>query len=145
MKDATTGLIWEQSPDSFHGVWNEAIAHCVEKTAGGQKGWRLPTIKELASLPDTSQHDPALSKNHPFSNVKSAIFWSATPSTTDDILAWHMSFLSGEAVTDQKSQTRRAWCVREHPGRAGEISKGRVPQKKRLLQARTGQAGMFVQ
>ena len=60
VKDAMTGLVWEQSPDSFHGIWGESIAHCVDKTIGGRKGWRLPTEKELAGLTDRTQHDPAL-------------------------------------------------------------------------------------
>jgi hypothetical protein len=70
-------------------------------------------VQELSSLLDQSQQDPALPQGHPFSNIKSAIYWSATPSATDDIVAWHVSFLRGEAVTDQKSQTRRVWCVLE--------------------------------
>ena len=109
--DVRTGLIWEQSPDFFHGAWTEAIVHCQAKTIGGQKGWRLPSIKELASLIDSSQKDPALPSGHPFDNIKSSIFWSSTPSETDDIVAWHVSFFTGEVVTDQKSQTRRAWCI----------------------------------
>lgn len=109
--DVRTGLTWEQSPDFFYGAWSEAIAHCQAKTAGGQKGWRLPSIKELASLIDSSQKDPALPSGHPFGNIKSSIYWSSTPSETDDIVAWHVSFFSGEIVTDQKSQTRRAWCI----------------------------------
>jgi len=36
--DVQTGLIWEQSPDFFHGAWAEAIAHCQAKTVGGQGG-----------------------------------------------------------------------------------------------------------
>jgi hypothetical protein len=110
VQDTKTGLIWQQSPDAFHGVWTESISHCRDKQIG-RKEWRLPTAKELASLADRAQHDPALPQRHPFSNVKSAIFWTATPSATDEMLAWHVSFLSGEVVTDQKSQTRRAWCV----------------------------------
>jgi hypothetical protein len=101
----------EQSPDFFYGAWAEAIAHCQAKTVGGQAGWRLPTIKELASLIDSSQKDPALPSGHPFGNIKSSIYWSSTPSETDDIVAWHVSFFTGEVVTDQKSQTRRAWCM----------------------------------
>ncbi len=111
VKDRTTGLIWEQAPDSFHGVWSEAPAHCLAKTVGGKQGWRVPTVQELSSLLDQSQQDPALPQGHPFANIKSAIYWSATPSEKDDIVAWHVSFLRGEAVTDQKSQTRRVWCV----------------------------------
>ena len=115
VEDKQTGLVWEQEPDRFHGTWTEAAAHCREKVADGQSGWRIPAVKELSTLMDSSQRDPALPAGHPFSNVKSAIYWTGTPSATDDMVAWHVSFFTGEAVTDQKSQTRRAWCVREGP------------------------------
>jgi hypothetical protein len=52
-----------------------------------EKEWRLPTAKELASLADPAQHDPAWPKGHPFLNIKSAIFWTATSSATDEMLA----------------------------------------------------------
>ena len=115
VEDKQTGLIWEQEPDTFHGTWTEAAVHCREKTVAGLTGWRIPSMKELASLTDQTQRDPALPAGHPFSNVKSAIYWSGTPSATDDMVAWHVSFFTGESVTDQKSQTRRVWCVREGP------------------------------
>jgi hypothetical protein len=111
VKDVQTGFTWEQSPDVFYGVWTEAVAHCQAKTVGGQAGWRLPSIKELSSLIDSSQKDPALPSGHPFGNIKSSIYWSSTSSDTDDMVAWHVSFFTGEVVTDQKSQTRRAWCM----------------------------------
>lgn len=111
VKDRKTGLLWEQAPDSFHGVWSEAPDHCRAKAVGGKQGWRVPTVQELSSLIDRSRHDPALPEGHPFSNIKSAIYWTATPSPTDDIVAWQVSFFSGEPVTDQKSGMRRVWCV----------------------------------
>ena len=115
VKDVQTGFTWEQSPDLSYSVWTEAIAHCQAKTVGGQTGWRLPSIKELSTLIDSSQKDPSLPSGHPFGNNKSSIFWSSTPSETDDMVAWHVSFFTGEVVTDQKSQTRRAWCVIGQP------------------------------
>ncbi len=111
VKDSQTGLIWEQEPDRIHDVWSASVARCATKEVGGKKGWRAPTVDELKTLIDASQHDPALPAGHPFSNIKSEIFWTATPHPTDDIVAWQISFFSGEPVTDQKSGTRRAWCV----------------------------------
>jgi hypothetical protein len=111
VKDQMTGLIWEQSPDWDHDVWSRSVERCTTKTVGGQLGWRAPTVEELKSLIDLTQKDPALPLGHPFSNIKSAIYWTATPSPSDDIVAWQVSFFSGEAVTDQKSGTRRMWCV----------------------------------
>src|SRR5687768_727336 len=59
VKDLQTGFTWEQSPDVFYGVWTDAIAHCRGKTVGGRTAWRLPSIKELSTLIDSSQKDPA--------------------------------------------------------------------------------------
>jgi hypothetical protein len=112
-KDNQTGLIWEQEPDRIHDVWDASVARCQTKEVGGQQGWRAPSIDELKTLIDASQHDPALPAGHPFSNIRSEIFWTATPHPTDDIVAWQVSFFSGEPVTDQKSGTRRLWCVLE--------------------------------
>src|SRR6185295_735081 len=113
IQDQKRGLVWEQEPDRFHGTWTEAAAHSTEQSIGGQAGWRIPTAKELSGLIDASQRDPALPPGHPFTNIRSAVYWSGTPSANDEMVAWHVSFFTGEAVTDQKSQTRRAWCVHE--------------------------------
>ncbi|HSN03523.1 MAG TPA: DUF1566 domain-containing protein [Nitrospira sp.] len=117
VKDGKTGLIWEQEPDREHDVWSRSNERCKTKTVGGQQGWRGPTIDELKTLIDPSQHDPALPAGHPFSNIRSEIYWTATPDPKDDIVAWQVSFFSGEPVTDQKSGTRRMWCVLEGSSR----------------------------
>lgn len=111
VKDNQTGLVWEQAPDLEHDVWSRSVERCAAKRVGGKHGWRAPTIQEIKTLIDPQQKDPALPKGHPFANIKSAIFWTATPHPTDDIVAWQVSFFSGEPVTDQKSGTRRMWCV----------------------------------
>jgi Protein of unknown function (DUF1566) len=109
--DRKTGLTWEQEPDRIHDVWEASLARCAAKTIGGQRGWRAPSVDELRTLIDAEQQDPALPPGHPFSNIKSEIYWTATPHPTDEIVAWQVSFFSGEPVTDQKSGTRRVWCV----------------------------------
>lgn len=111
VEDHTTGLIWEQSPDREFDAWGPSLERCQRKDVGGRKGWRAPTIEELKSLVDPTQHDPALPEGHPFSNIKSAIYWAATPVPEDDVVAWQVSFFSGKAQTDQKSLGRRMWCV----------------------------------
>ena len=111
VKDNKTGLIWEQSPDKEFDVWSASVARCPTKTVGGQKGWRAPTKDELVTLLDPDRNDPALPEGHPFANIRSDIFWSSTPHITDDILAYYVSFFTGQVISDQKSQTRRMWCV----------------------------------
>ena len=112
VKDNHTGLVWEQTPGPDLMFWVDALTHCDTRATGGRTGWRLPTKEELAGLVDTSRHDPALPSGHPFSNVKSAIYWTSTSSAKDPVLAWHVSFFSGEVVTDGKHLNRRVWCVR---------------------------------
>jgi hypothetical protein len=111
--DTKTGLVWEQAPGSEHLGWADASAYCHSKTTGSRPGWRVPIKEELASLVDASQADPALPADHPFTNVKSAIYWTATAEAKDPILAWHVSFFTGQVTVDGKHLNRRVWCVRD--------------------------------
>src|SRR6266513_2461374 len=77
VRDNETGLVWEQSPSTRTFPWSRvdsqpnppAAVYCNELNVGNRKGWRLPTIQELASLVDQSQN-PSLPAGHPFSNVQ---------------------------------------------------------------------------
>jgi len=111
VKDTVSGLIWEREPDYIFDVWDRSLSRCATKTVGGRQGWRAPSIDEIKTLVDLDQQDPSLPAGHPFRNIKSGIYWTATAHPTDDIVAWQMSFFSGQPVTDQKSGTRRMWCM----------------------------------
>src|SRR5262245_35557269 len=58
--DKQTGLVWEKSPQTKSAKWTVARRTCNEKSVGGQKGWRLPLLEELASLVDYSVAPPGL-------------------------------------------------------------------------------------
>lgn len=111
VKDTVSGLVWEREPDYIFDVWDRSISRCATKTVGGRQGWRAPNIDEIKTLVDLDQQDPSLPAGHPFRNIKSGIYWTSTAHPTDDIVAWQMSFFSGQPVTDQKSGMRRLWCV----------------------------------
>ncbi len=111
VKDNRTGLMWEREPDREHDVWSRSLERCGPKSVGGQNGWRPPTIDEIKTLVDTDQNDPSLPAGHPFLGIRSEIFWTSTPDPTFDVVAWQQSFLTGQAVTDQKSGMRRLWCT----------------------------------
>jgi hypothetical protein len=115
--DRETGLVWEQSPStSFFNWWN-ASDHCVVLSKGGRKGWRLPTIQDLASLIDPTTANPSLPSGHPF-NVPSSYYWSATSSALTPTLAWVVLFFNGGVFGDVKGRDdgNLAWCVRGGPG-----------------------------
>ena len=84
---------------------------CEELITSGRVEIDRKVVTELGTRVDPEQQDPSLPQGHPFRNIRSGIYWTATPHPTDDIVAWQQSFFSGQAVTDQKSGTRRLWCV----------------------------------
>jgi hypothetical protein len=115
--DKETGRVWARSPDSTTRTWFQALSHCYNKEVGGRKGWRLPTIEELASLVDTSQANPALPADHPFENVQSSLYWSATTFASDTSLAWVVNFFNGSVNSVFfKGLNNFVWCVRGGQG-----------------------------
>jgi len=110
--DKETGLVWERSPaDDFHS-WAEARLHCTSRETGTRKGWRLPSIHELASLLHPLHAVPALPAGHPFLTVQSVNYWSATTVAHTPSDAWLVEFSVSEVFTREKFLLNRAWCVR---------------------------------
>ena len=117
VRDNETGLVWERSPSPSRSNWADAQASCNTLTVGNRKGWRLPTIQELASLVDG---DPAntsfpLPAGHPFFNVGFVVslYWSATTFASDASSAWVVSFNNVGIVSfGPKTATVFVWCVR---------------------------------
>ena len=111
--DKETGRVWEQSPSTELFPWTvsvycplpgatapDALSHCYQLEVGGRKGWRVPSIEELASLVDTSQGSPttpALPAGHPF-NVLPTPHWSATTNASDASRAWAVGFATRQRV-----------------------------------------------
>ena len=110
--DKETGLVWEKSPDTTKRTWVNAIVYAYTKEVGGRKGWRLPTVEELASLVDPTQTNPSLPSGHPFSNVQLGYYWSATTYAGPTSTAWRVYFLNGDVDTHVKSSFLYVWCVR---------------------------------
>ena len=119
--DRETGLVWERAPDTDPRVWDFAQTLCLSKNVGGRKGWKLPSIQELASLIDPTTAGPALPVGHPFIGVQSFNYWSATTATspTTGTAARTVYFGDGGFSSVLKSDQVFAWCVRG--GSGGEI------------------------
>ena len=58
--DNVTGLTWQQTPDSGHYSWTEALTYCDSLELGGVNDWRMPSLKELYSISDFSAGWPYL-------------------------------------------------------------------------------------
>jgi hypothetical protein len=124
--DQETGLVWEQAPTNLARSWYLAQADCNSRAVGNRKGWRLPTIQELASLidPTVPSPNPTLPVGHPFVNVHTpsptgdALYWSATTLDPSSTVAWVVEFGAGGVGNTDKSRDGAAyhWCVRGGQG-----------------------------
>ncbi len=112
--DKETGLVWEQSPETTTYDWANARYQCINRTTGGRKGWRLPSVHELASLvdPSVAPPGPTLPAGHPFTNVQSAAYWSASTNAQDPPRAFYVVFGNGGVTSSMKINSQPVWCVR---------------------------------
>jgi len=121
VRDNLSGLIWLKNANCFGLItWVDARA-VSGKLAGGGCGltdgsaagdWRLPSVKELQSLIDFGNYDPALPKGHPFTDVQSSAYWSSTEYANDSSYAWHVYTYFGGVTTNIKSGNYYVWPVR---------------------------------
>ena len=113
VRDDETGLVWEKTLETSEVSWADARAACADKDVGGRKGWRLPSISELASLVDPSMKaGSTLPLGHPFTNVLADVYWSATSMAGSPNSAWLVFFDTGKVTYAFKSITFHVWCVR---------------------------------
>ena len=112
--DTETGLVWERSPQTALATWTIARRICANKIVGNRKGWRLPSIPELASLIDPSVGFPGphLTAGHPFTNVLSTFYWSASSQAGFSPDAWVVGFAVGAVNAADKLNSGQVWCVR---------------------------------
>jgi len=118
--DRMTDLRWTRSADLAGRPvdWKTAFATITklnEREKAEGLTWRLPTIRELESLADTSTHSPALPDGHPFTDTREA-YWSSTNSAYE--ADWAMCFYlnKGAAGVGFKPDTGfHVWAVAEQP------------------------------
>jgi Protein of unknown function (DUF1566) len=121
--DNFTHLTWQRSVDSNEYTWASAKDYCASLALAGG-GWRVPSVKELATLVDVGVPQPGFSQAEPaidsaaFPDTPAAEFWSS--SASDSGKTWMVDFLvsqnswgSGILVyTDAKTDPERVRCVR---------------------------------
>ncbi|WP_339769165.1 DUF1566 domain-containing protein [uncultured Paraglaciecola sp.] len=83
-------LNWQQALDDAHGY-----------TFAGLSGWRVPNIKELATLTERACVRPAINETV-FPNTLSDDYWTSTPSVTDASRAWVVAFFNSSNALKEK-------------------------------------------
>lgn len=111
--DNLTGLMWTKNANIWGAVdWNTAVNNCEGYSLPGYSDWRLPNLRELQSLIDYKNYNPALPSGHPFTNVPLWSCWSATTYADVTTSAWTVYLVGGHTGSDAKTSTFFVWPVR---------------------------------
>jgi hypothetical protein len=118
--DADNGYWWYDSNPATNGGWagwpeeGKNTEDFINTLNSGEFGsfsdWRLPTIKEMGSIVDYSQYDPAIDTTY-FPNTYGP-YWSSTTVFLDANYAWIMWFSTGSRGGDYKAYPNRVRAVR---------------------------------
>lgn len=104
------GQTWNSVDESCEGeavrlTWQGALQLTNSYDFGEHTDWRLPNLKELASLVERSCVTPAINLDI-FPNTLSDSFWTSTPNTSADKTteAWSVAFYNGRIDSRDKQQ-----------------------------------------
>jgi hypothetical protein len=120
VRDNETGLVWAQ-PLQYTYSWHMARDACLSLSVGDRKGWRLPSVTELATLIDMSSPSQLkVPANWPFIFQKTpGIYWTATPYKSayanEGPTFFLIAFESGNWGNHVPEVQFNAWCVRGGP------------------------------
>jgi hypothetical protein len=117
VEDHSTGLTWPllAQPAETGLSWPEAfqfIEGMNREKRFGFSDWRLPNRRELYSLVDHGEREPALPLGHPFEHVWAGKCWTATTSARDHAYAWWVQFSGGRMFFGNKADDAVVWPVR---------------------------------
>jgi hypothetical protein len=123
--DEATGLIWQRC--TFGRPWTglvcgagtgpiytheQALVH-AQNARTATKAWRLPNIKELASIIDWTQRTPSIDSAAFPNTMWTVNYWSATPNVQDPTSAFSVNFYAGTVSPRSRSEEKYIRFVRE--------------------------------
>jgi hypothetical protein len=110
--------VWQAALDFVAGInsGSHDISACAAYT-GSYTDWRLPNLREIRSLYDYSQGDPALPTGHPFANVQTSVtnqrkYWSSTTYALLKNIALQADMLTAWITSYGKTTPHWIWPVR---------------------------------
>ena len=102
VRDLVTGLEWTQTRwESM--TWQAALQWCADslnaRHYGGHTDWRLPDVKELASISDFGRSSPAIDPVFALESPPlEPRFWSSTTVHQSPDQAWEVAFATGNDI-----------------------------------------------
>ena len=124
--DTVTGLMWMQcsmgqdydydagncnsSAAASSYSWHEALEAAEAHSLADHTDWRLPNIRELASLVARDGAEPAI--NNAIFSATSANYWSASLAAADSNQAWLINFTIGNDLTGDHGDANHIRLVR---------------------------------
>jgi hypothetical protein len=114
--DNFSKLMWTKNAQQIPGemIWDEALDACNILVFASYDDWRMPNVREMLSLIDYGNYNPALPDDHPFENVPSypGRFWSSTTLAVAAGNAFHVPISNGTVNHYSKTNIRYVWAVR---------------------------------
>jgi hypothetical protein len=118
VSDSKTGLVWQREVPSITKTWADARTWCRNNSSNlPGTGWRLPSVKEITTIVDSSVSNPAIDVAA-FPNTPSVWFWTSTPWAGSSSVggggpaAWVVNFPNGQAASGLVGGYYRFRCVR---------------------------------
>lgn len=120
--DNYTGLIWKKCVQGMTGsdcklgspslrIWGKAVADCDEMNFAGKTDWRIPTLKELQSIVNTKEFDPAINKKF-FLNTPDHPYWTETSPAEYPANKFTVIFSDGSVYYRDINNYAATRCVR---------------------------------
>ncbi len=124
--DRKTGLVWRRCAEGKSWTGSTcagnndifrhelALAHATAQTVASGVAWRLPNVKELASIADQTLQSPAIDTTT-FPATQPASFWSSSPYVGNASEAWGVSFNDGYVFSVSRTSSLYIRLVRTSP------------------------------
>lgn len=111
VSDNATVLMWQQDEPGYM-TWETALSYCEGLNLGGYSDWRLPNIKELASLTDDMRYNPSIDTTF-FPNAYVSGYLTSTTGAGSPLYAWYVYFGNGSFDYNiNKNSSFYVRCVR---------------------------------
>lgn len=109
--DSSSSLLWQDNKsvkkDTF--TFEQAKNFCANLKIGTYTEFRVPNIRELHTLVDYKNHNPAILNG--FKYVASEDFWSATPYAYREGTFWTIDFKKGTSGPTSERYSKNLRCV----------------------------------